>query len=404
MSNSNRFPTGTNVRILLQKCQCPSSYLLNPEIIIPLLKNAIQTSGLTDLAYTSHTFPGAGFTAAYILAESHVVIHTWPEYSQLAVIEISVCDFQRSNRSRALTLSDEIRKLFLPEIYLIEHTRLSPRFADKNFPGHGSYLELEEIVATRRSAIQDISIVETEAFGRALILDDELQTTEKDEFFYHEPLVHIPLLQHPHPLKVLICGGGDGGAAEEALKHPSVQECWIVDIDAEVVNLCRQELQGLHHNVFDNPKVHTAIADASEFIKKSAASFDVILMDSTDPKDCSKSLFTEEFYRNVFSCLSPGGLIGLHVGSPLILEEFSARAVKNVRSVFPSVYPYTYFVPSYGKLMGYLLATKNTSQLIPKEEVVRRLQQRNIHNLKIISCHTFPALFAIPPLLEPIFR
>ena len=208
MPDSNRFPTGTNVRILLQKCQCSLSYLFNPEEIVPLLKNAIQAAGLTDLAYTYHTFPEAGYTAAYILAESHVIIHTWPEYNHLAVIEISVCDFQRSNRSRALCLSDEIQKIFLPEIHLIEHTRLSPRFADKNFPGHGAYLELNEIIATRKSAVQNISIVETEAFGRALILDDELQTTEKDEFFYHEPLVHVPMLQHPNPKRVLVCGGG----------------------------------------------------------------------------------------------------------------------------------------------------------------------------------------------------
>ena len=198
--------------------------------------------------------------------------------------------------------------------------------------------------------------------------------------------------------------GGDGGAAEEVLKHPSVEECWIVDIDEEVVALCREELSGLHHGVFTNHKLHIAIADASEFIKKSPGIFDVILLDPTDPKDCSNSLFTKEFYQNLCSCLSPDGIAGLHVGSPLILEEFSARAVRNVRSVFPAVFPYAHFVPSYGKLVGYLLGIKNNAPLITKEFVEKRLHQRNITDLKIISPSTFPALFAIPPLLEPIFQ
>jgi spermidine synthase len=404
MTKPKKFPSGTNVRILLQKCHCNPGYLTDPRQVIEPVKQAIRSSDLTELNHTYYSFDGAGYTLAIILAESHIVIHTWPEYDQLAVVEISVCDFLRSNRSRALTLGDEIELLFQPEIHLREHARLTPKFADRDFPGHGHYLELEEILATRKSDLQEIAVVQTKAFGRTLILDEEMQCTEKDEFFYHEPLVHVPMLCHPEPRHILVCGGGDGGSAKEVVKHPSVQSCMIVDIDPLVVELAKEQLHCIHHGVFDDPRVQTIIQDAADFIKNPNHSFDVIIMDTTNPKECANRLFTKEFYQYAYSRLSANGVIGMHVGAPLVLGPFSKKTTQNVKFFFPAVYPYLHFVPSYGEIVGFILAMKQPRFLPLSVDVEESMQQRNLNGLQLLSPQTFPAMFAIPPMLEPIFQ
>ncbi|MBI2123330.1 MAG: spermidine synthase [Armatimonadetes bacterium] len=149
--------------------------------------------------------------------------------------------------------------------------------------GYAQSIQIDSILYDGRSAFQHIQIATNPAFGRMLILDDAVQTTEADEFAYHEMLVHPALVTHPHPLRVLIIGGGDGGTLEEVLKHP-VEHVTIVEIDREVVEISRKFLSSICDRAFDDRRVRLLIEDGIEFVRRTQERFDVILVDSTDPK------------------------------------------------------------------------------------------------------------------------
>ncbi|RJP26299.1 MAG: polyamine aminopropyltransferase [Candidatus Omnitrophota bacterium] len=399
----HKLPTGTNLRILYQHCRCDEHTLYRPESVVSQIMQMIQSVGFQAINHTSYAFAESGYTIAIILAESHLVIHTWPEHNKLVLIEISVCDFTQVNREKTIRLGDRLAELFQPVDILDEITSMIPRICTKNVEGYGFRMELDSLITSRKSRFQDIIIADTAAFGRVLLLDGIMQTSEKDDCFYHEPLVHVPMLSHPHPQNVLICGGGDGGAAREVLKHPCVQSCTIVDIDAEVVSLARDHLGVIHQGSLVDPRIHIQIQNAVDFVHTTRSSFDVIILDNTDPVGCAEILFSREFYQDVHQRLAPDGYVSLNIGAPLLFEKNSTRIVQEVHEIFSCGYPYLHFIPSYGSLMGFLLCMKMERELIPLEDVENRLNQRALHDLRIISPNTFHALFAVPPFLHNVF-
>jgi spermidine synthase len=168
------------------------------------------------------------------------------------------------------------------------------------------------------SRFQHIEVYQTEEFGRVLRLDGALQCSEKDEFFYHEPLVHLSLHSHPCPRRVLILGGGDGGAAEEALKYPLVDRVRMVEIDPEVVTAASRFLPSVSAGIFamTDPRFVLTYDDGRSFLEGSDAVFDVILLDLTDPGGASAPLYEADFYRLCASRLDEQGILALHVASP----------------------------------------------------------------------------------------
>ncbi|MEW6236143.1 MAG: polyamine aminopropyltransferase [Candidatus Omnitrophota bacterium] len=406
MNENHRLPSGTNLRILLQDCRCGENILKQPELFSPLLIEAIQTSGLTFLKETSYCFAEGGFTAAYILAESHVVIHTWPEHGRLALAEISVCDFQRINEARTLALGERIAEIFLAQRKLTEQAAMIPRLidAEKVRPAYGMYLDIESLLFTRQSPYQKITIGETKAFGRFLALDGVLQTSEGDDFYFNEPLVHIPLLCHPQPKRVLICGGGDGGAAREVLKHPCVERCDIVEIDPVMIEAAREWLHPIHRGSLDDSRVTLHIEDAAKFIYETQEPYDAILVDTADPARPEPDGFPQEFYEAAARQLAPGGYLALHVGAPLLIGENSARIAGRLRKAFRRAEPYMQFVPSYGTIIGYLLCSQEESAPISLETADQRLTQRGIVDLRIVSPETIQAIFVIPPGMRRFFE
>lgn len=149
-------------------------------------------------------------------------------------------------------------------------------------------------------------------WGTILWLDNICNVTERDEFIYHEMIVHVPMLTHPDPRRVLIIGGGDGGSAREVLKHPNLEKAVMVDIDGDVVEACRKYMPGLSNGAFEDPRLELIIGDGIQYVKDAAdGSFDVIIVDSTDPMDDSPGavLFTDEFYSNCKRALSENGVI-----------------------------------------------------------------------------------------------
>lgn len=400
MTQAPAFPSGTDLRILMQNCQCAGDMLNDTSHALERLREAIRSVGFQDLSEAKHDFDGEGYTLAIILAESHVVIHTWPEYGNLVLADLSVCNYSRPNRERTLELGERLIELFQPTESLKEAASMIPRLVDKLILGHGYYVEIDRLVASRKSAFQEIVVADTPVFGRTLVIDGVFQTSEEDDVFYHEPLVHVPMLSHPEPERVLICGGGDGGAAREVLKHPSVQSCTIVDIDPEVIELSKTHLKTIHRGALHDERVEVVIEDAAQYIQAHRDSFDVILLDSTDPGGPANTLFTDTFYQDICNALAPDGYLGLHVGSPLVIEEISAEAVKRLESVYERCDPYLSYVPAYATQIGFLLCQRNNRPLPPQATIEERLQRREIVDLQIISPETFAASFAIPPRLR----
>ena len=164
--------------------------------------------------------------------------------------------------------------------------------------GYQQRFEVSKVLFSEKTEFQDMVIFENPKFGRVLVLDGVIQTTEKDEFIYHEMMVHTPLLANGAAKRVLIIGGGDGGCLREALRHPGVEKVTMVEIDPTVVDLSREYLPMHSDGAFDDPRTDLVIADGLKYVAESAEKFDVIIVDSTDPIGPGEVLFTDAFYRD----------------------------------------------------------------------------------------------------------
>src|SRR5690606_2736115 len=176
-------------------------------------------------------------------------------------------------------------------------------------------LKVDKILYRDQTDLQDLMIFENKNFGRVMSLDGSVQTTEKDEFIYHEMFVHVPMLAHGNARRALIVGGGDGGAARQLMKYRDIAVT-MVDIDRTVVELSRKYMPSVSGGAFDDPRLDLVIADGCKFVKETDETWDVIIIDSTDPHGPGEVLYTQEFYSDCKSCLTPGGVIITQNGVP----------------------------------------------------------------------------------------
>jgi spermidine synthase len=209
----------------------------------------------------------------------------------------------------------------------------------------GVFFKVGKILFSRRSAFQKIEIIKNKEFGRILFLDGLVQTTERDEFFYHEMLVHPAMASHPGPRKVLIIGGGDGGALREVLKYP-VERAWLAEIDGQVIEACRKHF-GWLKPAFKDGRAELALGDGNVFIRETKERFDVILVDSSDPVGPSAILHQRTFYAALKRCLKPGGIIAAQSGSQLIHQDEHAAKSVFLRKMFKYAGFYLGPVPTY---------------------------------------------------------
>ncbi len=172
----------------------------------------------------------------------------------------------------------------------------------------GLTFKIKSMLHSEQSDFQKVEVIDTEAYGKMLLLDGLVMTTEKDEFFYHEMITHVPMLSHPNPERVLVVGGGDGGTVREVLNHPSVKEVVLCEIDKAVIDVSRKYLPSIAGKLDDN-RVKINVEDAVEYMKRQKNTFDVILIDSTDPLGPGVGLFTKEFYTNVKNALKENGVM-----------------------------------------------------------------------------------------------
>jgi spermidine synthase len=207
-------------------------------------------------------------------------------------------------------------------------------------------IRIRELVHAERSAYQEIKVYDTLGHGRLLTLDGMVMLTELDEFVYHDLITHLPLCMHADPKRVLVIGGGDGGSVREILKHPSVEQVVLCEIDERVTRVCQRYIPSVAGHLED-PRVALQFADGVEFVRAHEAAFDVIVVDSSEPEGPAAGLFRRAFFADLRRALRPGGVIAAQTESPF----YSAATVRDVynelRSVFREVHPCFGPVPTY---------------------------------------------------------
>ena len=214
-------------------------------------------------------------------------------------------------------------------------------------------LEVEETLYEDATGQHHLAIYQTRRFGRALALDGVIQTTEGDEFVYHEMLAHVPLIAHGGAARVCVIGGGDGGMLREVLKHP-VASARLVEVDAKVIELARVYLPRLSDGAFDDARVAVEIADGARFVAETDERFDVIIVDSTDPIGPGEALFTSDFCGGCRRCLNDGGILATQNGVPMLQPEDLTASTRRLREHFTDVTCYLAAVPTYsGGVMAF---------------------------------------------------
>ena len=218
--------------------------------------------------------------------------------------------------------------------------------------------KVNKVLFSGKSDFQTVDVVETEQLGNMLLNDGLIMCTEKDEFVYHDMIAHVPLFVHPNPKKVLVIGGGDGGTAREVLRHSNVEKCVMVEIDKMVVDASIAHLP-ITSCVFDNPKLELHIDDGLKFVKETKEKFDVVLVDSTDPIGPAQPLFGEEFYQDIFNCLSDDGIVVSQGESPFYEVPMQKKLMGIINKIFPISTIYNFSNLTYpGGLWSFTFASK----------------------------------------------
>ena len=263
----------------------------------------------------------------------------------------------------------------------------------------GMRYKVDRVLFSGKSDFQSVDLVETRGHGKMLLNDGLVMVSERDEFVYHDMMAHVPLFIHPHPKKVLVIGGGDGGTAREVCRHKSVEKCTVVEIDAMVVEACRKFLP-LCAQGFDHPKTHLIIGDGVEFVEKAARErekFDLILIDSTDPIGPATPLFGSTFYRNLEQCLDDKGIIISQGESPWYEKEIQMGLIKMLNEIFPIVSIYNFNNLTYpGGQWSFSFVSKG---LEPLEDFNPRRVKESLLEFKYYTEEIHRASFALPQFM-----
>jgi spermidine synthase len=263
---------------------------------------------------------------------------------------------------------------------------------------------IKKVIYSGKTDFQSVSIVDTKSFGICLVLDGKIQSSESDEFIYHEALVHPAMLSHARPEAIFIAGGGEGATLREALYHKTVKKVVMVDIDEKVVDICRRFLPAIHQGAFDDPRAELYFTDARKYLQETREKFDVIIIDLVEPLEVGPAclLYTREFYRIVSDRLNDGGIMSVQSGASgwVNIQNFTA-IINTLKNVFPVVCPYNVYVPSFVDLWGFGVAspTINPSTLSPAE-IDNRISSGLSRELKSYDGISHGKLFALSKQLR----
>lgn len=260
--------------------------------------------------------------------------------------------------------------------------------------------EVDRVIYSGESEFQTIEVAHSLEFGNMLVLDGVFQTSEKEEFVYHEMMAHVPLYLHPNPKKVLIIGGGDGGVARECVRHEEVDEVTMVEIDGKVVSLSKEYLPTIAKAMIEeNPKLTVKIGDGIGFMAQAEAYYDVIIVDCSDPIGPGEGLFTKEFYENTFKALKEDGLFVQQTESPFMHQALIKKCFSFVEKIFPITRLYTAFIPLYPS--GMHCFTMGSKKYDPLTWVSNR---DSVKPMKYYNEDIQKAAFALPNFVKELLQ
>jgi len=257
---------------------------------------------------------------------------------------------------------------------------------------------IESVLYSGQTRFQKVEIIRSGSFGRLLVLDSKVQSSDADEFIYHEALVQPPMIAHRCPETVFIAGGGEGATLREVLSHKTVKRAVMVDIDEEVVDICKRLLPDYSRGAFDDPRVELYHTDARQFLAEGSDTFDIIIIDLPEPIEEGPAylLYTQEFYRLVRDRLTGEGIISVQSGSASWTELTNLSAVcSTLKSVFPDVCAYQVDIPSFGGPWGFCLASASLGSPSPNE-IDERILSRSLEHLRFYDGLSHQAMFSLP--------
>lgn len=263
-------------------------------------------------------------------------------------------------------------------------------------PSLGFSCKSSETLRVEQTTFQHLAVVRTEQFGKMLLLDGMVMTTDVDEYVYHEMITQVALNSHPNPANVLIIGGGDGGALREVVRHPLVKQGTLVEIDEKVIEASRDFFPEISCS-FTDEKAKVIVADGIEYIRNHNDEFDVIIIDSTEPVGPAVELFSETFYRDCYKALKEDGMLVVQSESPFFNADVIKMAHGGINRVFPLAKLYLAYIPTYPS--GMWSFTVGSKKHDP--EVVVTEEKRE---LKYYNSNVHRAAFQLPNFVKKIIE
>jgi len=271
-------------------------------------------------------------------------------------------------------------------------------FEDKHTENVKLDIKVRSVLYSGRSLYQKIDILDTYEFGKILVLDGIIMLSERDERFYHEMIVHVPMFSHKNPKNILIIGGGDGGAVREIMKHP-ITSVNLVEIDEKVIELSKLHFPELSSEL-GGDRVNINIAPGEEFIRQVKNKYDIVVVDSTDPSTIAKHLYENRFYSDCFSALRPDGIMAVQIGSPFYIPSIIGSIFRRLEEVFPIAKLFVGYVPTYSNgFHSFAFCSK-------KYDPIENFQKQRYEHLNINTIYyndeIHRSCFSLPNFVEGI--
>ena len=273
---------------------------------------------------------------------------------------------------------------------------MSEKILERLTDASGVYFE-GTLLERRQTPFQLLEVYETPELGRIFRLDGFNMTSERDEFFYHENLVHPAAIAHPAPKRALVIGGGDGGSSEELLKHSTLGVVHMAELDPVVIEVAKREFGAVHRGAFDDPRLEVTVGDGLEYLRTTDVRYDLVSMDLTDPVGPSAELYSPATFALARRAMAPGGALTLHLGSPFSHPQRVRSTLANLRQVFRVVAPYFVHIPLYGSIWGFASASDSLDpRALAPADVERAIASRGVGDLQYYNGDVHRAMFALP--------
>ncbi len=278
--------------------------------------------------------------------------------------------------------------------YIVE--RLNPTF--------GFFYKAGKTLQTGKTKYQQLEMIESEEFGNVLLLDGVTQVTSRNEFLYHEPMVHPALVSHPNPQQVLIIGAGDGGILREVLRYNTVNKAVMAELDGGVVEFCAKHMPEVNAGSFTDPRSRIEIGDGRKFVEKTKEKFDVVIMDMTDPFGPSAMLYTREFFKSIKKTFaSDAGIFVMHTESPISRPQTFQQCLRTLSEVFKYRRTFYLYIHMYAVLWSVTVSSDTVDVTeLTAEEIGVRLNARGVAGLQCYNGATHHGMLATMPFIQAL--